>query len=75
MPFAIVISNVGHTFVFIHLSGMDIMALPYPLAIKCCYIAAFGQWIVRGSDMSHFWIKMLRVRYKFSNIWLSVVKK
>lgn len=54
VPFTIVISNVGHTFVFIHLLGIDIMALPYPLAIKCCYMAAFGQWIVRGSDMCHF---------------------
>ena len=55
--------------------GMDIMALPYPLAIKCGYMAFFGQWIVRGSDMCHFWMKVLRIRYTFSNIWLSVLKK
>ena len=51
MPFTIVISIVGHTFVFIHLLGMDIMALPYPLATKCGYMAFFGQRIVRGNDM------------------------
>lgn len=75
MPFTIVISNVGHTFVFIHLLGMDIMALPYPLATKCGYMAFYGQWIVRGNDMCHFWMKVLKVRYKFSDIWLSVVEK